>query len=111
MTIREEDWGSASTGCLLFLILTPITIVLNGWVLSILWRWFIVPTFSLTPLSIAQALGLTCVLRLFAASRTKLTEEDREMSLVPYVIQQSGTSIAVPLMGLLYGWIIHLFMS
>jgi len=35
--------------------------VLNGWVVSVLWGWFIVPLFSLPTLSIVQAIGLGMV--------------------------------------------------
>lgn len=35
--------------------------ILNGWVLSILWGWFLVPIFGLPPLSIPQAIGVYLV--------------------------------------------------
>ena len=41
--------------------LTALAAVLNGWVLSIIWKWFFVPTLHLPSLSIPQAIGIALV--------------------------------------------------
>ncbi|MCP3017986.1 hypothetical protein [Cupriavidus basilensis] len=40
--------------------LTALTI-LKGWALSVVWAWFIVPTFALPALTIPQAIGISIV--------------------------------------------------
>lgn len=40
--------------------LVPVTI-LEGWVLSILWRWFVAPALGLPLLTVAQAIGVALV--------------------------------------------------
>ena len=38
-----------------------VSCLLRGWVLSILWRWFMVPTLGLPALSVPQAIGIALV--------------------------------------------------
>ena len=42
-----------------------VSLVSSGWAASILWLWFVVPTFNISPISIAQAIGLSVVFRAF----------------------------------------------
>lgn len=35
--------------------------IFGGWVLTVLWRWFIIPTFGLPALSIPLAIGINLV--------------------------------------------------
>lgn len=51
--------GLAIVGVVALLILSS---VLNGWVLSILWGWFLVPTLKLPPLTVVQAIGIAMVI-------------------------------------------------
>lgn len=38
------------------------SVLLNGWALSLLWAWFVVPTFPVLPvLTLGQAIGLASV--------------------------------------------------
>jgi putative Mn2+ efflux pump MntP len=51
----------------IFLVLETVFIigiysVLNGWVLTILWNWFIIPVFHLPQLTIVQAIGVVMVI-------------------------------------------------
>ena len=47
-------------GCLgivfLFVVVIPAAIIMNGWILSIMWGWFIVPLFHLPELTIHYAI-------------------------------------------------------
>jgi hypothetical protein len=77
---------------------------IQGWVLSIMWGWFIVPLFHLPPLSILQAIGLTLVVVLLtgSASKTAQTSEER--------VTNIATGVIGPFIALLVGWIIHSMM-
>jgi hypothetical protein len=58
---------------LLIVGLIPLLICLalvESWVASILWGWFVVPTFGLPPLSLALALGLAVTVRLITGRYT-----------------------------------------
>lgn len=45
---------------LLVALMVPVTI-LEGWVLSILWRWFVAPALGVPVLTVAQAIGFALV--------------------------------------------------
>lgn len=58
-----KDLGGEALGkvvtILAILALIPIGIILNGWIISDMWEWFLVPIFpSLPLLSTGQAVGL-----------------------------------------------------
>lgn len=44
-----------------FIALFLVRVLLSGFVLSVLWRWFVVPPFGLPELTVAQALGIALV--------------------------------------------------
>lgn len=44
-----------------FIIIAVPTTIWNGYVLSILWGWFIVPTFEAPTLSVGYAIGFTMI--------------------------------------------------
>jgi len=56
------------------LILGPI---LRGWVLSKLWVWFIVTSFHVQPLAIAQCIGLALIIG-FVTKENIHTEDNRD---------------------------------
>lgn len=53
----------------LFLIMV-LNAIYSGYVLSILWLWFIVPTFNLPSLNIPIAIGIIYILRLILSDDT-----------------------------------------
>ncbi len=63
---KETDGINTFMGCLGVLVYIPLVTVLiyllNGWVGSSLWNWFIVPTFHTVSLTWQQAVGVSCVL-------------------------------------------------
>lgn len=49
-------------GTMVMVLITGVLgTVLNGWVLTLLWQWFIVPTFGLAPLALVPAIGVSLV--------------------------------------------------
>lgn len=73
----------------------------RGYVLSILWAWFIVPTFGLPALSIPFAIGLALVVGFLTASNAK--KKDFEW------LNAIGVLVLGPAMTLLMGWIVTRF--
>jgi hypothetical protein len=100
---------------LIFLpILLALSVVLNGYVLCVLWGWFIVPTFGLPRLSIPAALGVALVASVLTyQGHHSDTDEDAAEGRRPAAqkyLSPIFESILRPLVLLLYGYIIHRFM-
>lgn len=85
-------------------------IVMRGWVLTVLWGWFIVPTFSLPELSIPAALGFTLIVSMFTQHLTNKKSESTGKTKSTLAGEIMGTAIGGPLVVLLLGWIIKSFM-
>jgi uncharacterized protein YqgC (DUF456 family) len=88
-------------GFLLIMGLLFVTAVLKGWVLSILWGWFIVPIFGLPLLGIVPAIGVSLALS-YTINGVGSTKSGDTGSLV-------GTLVG-PFIVLLFGWVVHQFM-
>lgn len=93
------------TFILFALTLFIFAVVLRGWVLSILWGWFMVPVFGLPHLSVVQAIGVAMVVGFLCHENTD-TKKNEEKGFA-----WSLSMVAViPLLSLFIGWIIHSFM-
>ena len=98
-------------GCLLAsiaLLLSPVSAILKGLVLRILWGWFIVPLTNLPPLTIPMALGVSLVVSFLTyqyAKQPENTDEDQVTALLKSLLM----SFFQPAIVLLFGWIYHLF--
>lgn len=102
-----------------FLILmTPFALiglvgsVLNGIVLSILWGWFIVPTFGIPQLGIPQAIGICLIASYLTHQFTYQKEDDDEPleRLYKMFKHQLNFLIIKPTATLAFGWLFHLFL-
>lgn len=63
MSKNETDETTALEsvgGCVVLLLATPFSMVWSGWVLSVLWGWFVVPL-GLPPLALWAACGVRLV--------------------------------------------------
>lgn len=56
------------------LVLDVAFAVIEGFLLSILWKWFIVPVFHILPLSVPQAIGLLLTVTLITNQRIPIEE-------------------------------------
>lgn len=107
--MKNND-GWACLGIAVFLVITIIlSSVLNGWVLSILWSWFIVPYFSLPKISIAIAIGISLIVAMLTHQESN-KKEDKEETLTSIVITMLIKAIATPAIFLVFGWVVHLFL-
>ena len=59
-------------------------VVLDGWAMSTLWRWFVADTFGITEIGIAQAIGLGAFVSLITAP--KIFDADDDFKLVRAMI-------------------------
>lgn len=104
---EKENLLACSLVLLVLLIVTPLMAILQGWVLTVLWSWFVVPTFGLPELSIAVAIGLSLIVGMFKGYSTTRKSEDLETS---EKVGQVIVMIFGPFFVLFLGWIVHLFM-
>lgn len=82
--------------------------LLSGWVLTILWGWFIVPTFGLPRLGIAPALGVSLVVGYLTRHWVDVKSPERTSA------ERWTRTFAItlsPLLSLGMGWVVHLFMG
>ena len=103
MSVKSDDTDFTM---LAMLIVAPIialglipVLLWNGWAASVLWGWFIVPTFGAPAISISQAAGMALVVGAF---RFKLSSPKDETSLSMKIIAVLiGPPLAVGL-----GWVV-----
>lgn len=76
-------------------------VVLNGYTVSVLWEWFIIPVFMVDALNIPQATGIALIIS-YLTSGTPAKEDDKYKTV--------GIVIAKPLLALLIGYIVTFFL-
>jgi len=90
-------------------ILLPLEILLNGFVLTKLWFWFINPIFGLALLTLPQAMGLSLIIS-FLTHQIVDTEPKKE-SATTKIATSLVRLFITPLLFLLIGFIIKQFMG
>ena len=89
-------------------ILMVFSSIFNGYALSVLWGWFIVPTFGAPSLDVVPAIGISMVVSYLTYQIHSSEEEE-----IPFGAKITrGVTVAImkPLLALFFGWIVHLFM-
>ena len=76
--------------------------LLNGWVLHILWGWFIVPTFPAAPsINIPKAMGIALIVGFLTSHYQDTSEHSNGVLFHTFI---------TPILALAIGWVIQLFM-
>lgn len=83
--------------------------IVNGYVLSVLWKWFIVPVFGVTPISIPVAIGIALVVS-FLTHKTSYTRNEKDKKSDLPTPASFGSIFLFPTFALLFGWIVQMFM-
>lgn len=94
---------------LVFILSIPWTIAWRGYVLSVLWAWFVVTTFEAPALSIPAAIGLSLVVG-FLTQQYQQTKTDNDQDQTIRIIVGLGITIGAPAFALLMGWIVRWFL-
>lgn len=87
---------------LLLILFLPIAATWNGFVLSKLWEWFIVPSLHAPSLRIPYAIGIALIVG-WLTHKTRKTEDE------PEAIHIIVMSLILPPLLLGYGWVVTLF--
>lgn len=77
---------------------------LNGWVISILWNWFLVPL-DVMPIGILHACGLVMLVRLLVIDKGLSFTQTKNTP-----IKNQFVISLTPLIVLLVGYVVHLYM-
>ena len=93
----------------IIILLTPVAMLFNGIVISILWEWFVVTQFALPSLSIPAAIGLGILINWITFSNPVIEHLDDNQK-ETYFSSQVFTMLLMPWYFLFMGWIITLFM-
>lgn len=81
--------------------------ILRGWVLSILWAWFVIPAFNVNQISIALAIGLTMTANLIV--KAPAPPEPKEGTPTEKLVQSFVFSFSLSFIALGSGWIFKQF--
>ncbi|SRR6266702_4648676 len=92
-----------SEGLLKFAV-SVFSALLFGFTASIMWSWFIVSRFHIAPLTIPTAIGISLTLSLFTSRYTDDAERIEH-----YWLKSTGFNIALCIITLVCGYIVHLF--
>ncbi|MBU6321290.1 MAG: hypothetical protein KGI78_04040 [Patescibacteria group bacterium] len=84
-----------------FFVLVAASAAFDGFVLSILWQWFIVPTFRLPELHLPAAIGITLIAGCLTA---KVWRPESEAFYETCVVL-----VGIPIMAVIIGWVVHFF--
>ena len=89
---------------LVLLLAIPLSAIWAGFTFSVLWAWFVVPTFSAPPLTIPVAIGLVLLVAFltYQHSRSSTTGDTSTAEMI-------ARAILRPALVLLLGYVVHLF--
>jgi hypothetical protein len=106
----DED---TAIGCLIGLIalgVAPFGYVINGWVLTVLWQWFVVGRFDAPPLRIPVAIGISLIVGLLTARYDTVSDDRNKEQRRTDARGNIFASVLSPLLVLGIGWIVRLFL-
>lgn len=90
------------------LALMVLSSMWKGYVLMILWAWFVVPTFGLPALAIAPAIGLAMVVSFLTYQSDASKEPECEFS--ERMAKAVARALLTPAFVLGIGWVVRQFM-
>lgn len=100
----KNNAGEIAMGCLVLILLIPVSAAFKGFVLSRLWGYFVVPL-GVPEIGIAHAFGLALVVSMFTPTPSG-KDKDSEEGMGERVIRAIFMSFGVPALILLIGWIV-----
>jgi hypothetical protein len=93
---------------LLLLLFAVLSVTYRGWVLTMLWSWFLVPL-GVPAISTATALGIVLIVAILTTHATNKTDKTESKDPWELAAVASGVAFGVPSLMLVLGYIISLF--
>jgi putative flippase GtrA len=84
-----------------------LQVMLNGYVLSVLWGWFFIPVLQFPAIGIVQAIGISIIISYLTHQQDSY--EDRSKTVEDKIIGALAFSALRPLLALFFGWIVRMF--
>lgn len=100
--------SAATIGCLALLVSWPVLATWNGYVLSVLWGWFVVTTFEARPLTIPAAIGIAAVVGYLTHQISDYIDKDK--STTQRYTETILLGLMRPAFALVFGWLVYQFM-
>ena len=107
---ESDSTDNVLAGCgyaILLILVSPVTTIWRGYVLSILWRWFIVTAFDVRPLGIASAIGISYVAGFLTFHYRPSSKNEKSPS------EKFTESVVIlllyPLIALGFSYVVHLY--
>jgi hypothetical protein len=100
---KEETGAEIALG----LVLSVAGAIVRGWVLKVMWGWFLTPAFGVSAPGIAVCLGISLVLTMLVGTDSLAARGTKQDS--RGVLALGLATIFVPLFMLLFGFVIHQF--
>ena len=98
-------------GCVGAIIVWIAAVILRGWVLTVMWGWFMVPVFNAPSISIAAGLGISMIVSFLTSEHKPATKSETPKSEAWLrLAEQLVFAILYPLLTLAVGYIVQLFM-
>lgn len=88
---------------ILLIAVAPFTMVVSGYVLSILWGWFVAPLFGVPELGVINAIGLAIIIAYMTRGESSVEKNED-------IIIKIVNAFLKPSFALLIGWLVTLFM-
>ena len=94
--------------CILGVVAIVLSLIWSGYVLAILWGWFIVPVLSCAQLSIPQAIGLSATVRYLTWQHSTAKPDDRPWQ--EQAVYAISAATIYPAFALLIGWAVSFWL-
>lgn len=115
---KKQVNAMETLGTLVFMIIAFVaTVTINGYVISVLWGWFIASTFGLMQINIIQAIGVSLFIAYFKSNKPTLSsihkanlEAKEKESEVSKLVKMIGNAIVSGAVILGLGWVILQYM-
>jgi len=91
-------------GTMLAFLYIYLVSIWEGWILKVLWGWYIVPQFNLKPLTVYEAIGISLIAGVIQFKRYRKSND------TIHELKNLGFQFLSPFLSLIFGWIIHLLM-
>jgi len=96
-------------GVVAFVAIIAFRSVWSGYVLSVLWGWFIAPMFHLPQLSVVAAIGLMVIVS-YLTWHVDMDKPPTKDSWGDKFGKDICVAVMKPLFMLSFGWVVHFFM-
>lgn len=105
MLKNENEKFTSCIGTIALVVLALVVgTIMNGWALSMLWGWFIMPIFAAPSLSVVQAIGVAMVVSFLTSGLQSETYKSKDFT--DLIGQFAGKAIIYPIVVVAIGWLV-----